>query len=120
MFEIKQQTRARQITDGLSHTFMMTEVAGRPQHWQAGQRVPTGEPVDSAWANPLGMGCLLDGDGTAILQQDNEYQIYSFHPGGANFVFADGHVELFDETTDPRIILAIMTPNRKELEINVH
>ena len=114
VFEIKEQTRVRQITDGLSHTFMMTEVAGRPQHWQAGTLAAADEPVECAWANPLGMGCILDGDGSTILQQDNDHQIYSFHPGGVNFVFADGHVEMLDAQTDPRIILAIMTPNRDD------
>jgi prepilin-type N-terminal cleavage/methylation domain-containing protein len=31
--ELSYHTKASQVTDGMSHTLMMTEVAGRPQHW---------------------------------------------------------------------------------------
>ncbi len=50
--EFKLQTRASQITDGLSHTFMMAEVAGRPEHWHMGTRSPEGEPLAGGWSSP--------------------------------------------------------------------
>ncbi len=116
VFEIREQTRARQITDGLSHTFMMTEAAGRPQHWQAGNHTTLGEPLECAWANPLGMGIFINGDaGGSVLQQDNNHQIYSFHSSGVNFLFADGHVDLIPSEADARLILALMTPSRGEI-----
>jgi prepilin-type processing-associated H-X9-DG protein/prepilin-type N-terminal cleavage/methylation domain-containing protein len=115
VFRIKEQMRANQITDGLSHTFMMAEVAGRPQHWRLGERVTIDEPLACAWANPLGMGCLIKGDGDQIMQQDNAYQVYGFHPAGVNFLFADGHVEHLSTLTEPRIILALLTPDQGEV-----
>ncbi len=114
-FEMKEQTRARQVTDGLSHTFILAEDAGRPQRWQVGIHTGTNEPLDCAWASPMGMGFTLRGEGLPILQQDNDHAIYSFHPEGVNFLFADGHVAFLEESTEPRIIVAIMTPNGGEV-----
>ena len=110
------QTRAMQITDGLSHTFMMTEVAGRPEHWQMGAHIEKGEPLSSSWADPYGATFDIKGfiteDRYCIIQCDNDGEIYSFHPGGVNFLFADGHVTFVSPETDPRVILAQMTPDK--------
>jgi prepilin-type processing-associated H-X9-DG protein len=114
-FRIEEKLRASQITDGLSHTLMMTEVAGRPLHWQRGSHVGTNEPLSCAWANPMGMACLIQGNGEHILQEDNAYHIYSFHPVGVNFLFADGHVMHLNGLTEPRIILAMLTPSHGEI-----
>jgi prepilin-type processing-associated H-X9-DG protein len=115
VFRIKEQMRAAQITDGLSKTFMMTEVAGRPQRWQRGLRTELNEPLPCAWANPRGMGCLIDGVSSQIMQQDNHHQIYSFHPDGVNYLFADGHVEFLEASTEVRVILTFLTPAGGEL-----
>jgi prepilin-type N-terminal cleavage/methylation domain-containing protein/prepilin-type processing-associated H-X9-DG protein len=117
VFEIKEQTRARQVTDGLSHTFMMTEVSGRPEHWQAGIRTGKDEPLRCAWANPLAMGIKLKGNANTkqLIGVDNDHQIYSFHAAGANFVFADGHVDLLGTEAEPRLLLSLMTPSQGEL-----
>jgi prepilin-type processing-associated H-X9-DG protein len=107
--------RAAQITDGLSRTFMLTEVSGRPARWQMGVRTGLGEPLPAAWADPstvLRIRGVSDPPGRCLLQCDNHDEIYSFHPSGVNFLFADGHVEHLDESTEPRIILALMTPNQ--------
>src|SRR3990172_3791027 len=96
LVELAVQTKAAQITDGLAHTIMMTEVAGRPQHWENGVRTARLEPLASAWADP---GCALfdirgiatEGEKCAIgcaNTSEEDGEIYSFHTGGANFVFA--------------------------------
>ncbi len=36
-------------------------------------------------------------------------QVYSFHPGGANFVFADGSVHLLKEGMNIRVLAALIT-----------
>ena len=109
------QMRAAQITDGLSHTFMLTEVAGRPDHYRMGVRYPPGEPLESAWADPYAafqISGFGDQSPKCLLQCDNAGEIYSFHPSGVNFLFADGHVECLDGDTDPRVIVALLTPNQ--------
>jgi prepilin-type processing-associated H-X9-DG protein/prepilin-type N-terminal cleavage/methylation domain-containing protein len=116
VMELARQTRAAQITDGLSHTFMMTEAAGRPEHWQMGVRMPELEPLNSAWADPWTAlrikGTLMADGQKCVFQCGNAGEIYSFHPEGVNFLFADGHVEFLPAETDPHVIVALMTPNQ--------
>lgn len=110
--------RAAQIKDGLSHTLMLVEVAGRPDHYRLGHRHPIGEPLESAWADPF---TTLRIDGTrvsdeseerCVLQCDNDDEIYSFHPAGINCLFADGHVTQLSPSIDQRLVLALITPDR--------
>lgn len=116
--ELTQHTKASQITDGLSHTLMMTEVAGRPQHWENGLRTGRHEPLPSAWADPScalfdirgiateGQKCALQCANTS----ESDGEIYSFHDAGANAVFADGHVTFLSAELDPRLLFAFVTP----------
>ena len=39
----------------------------------------------------------------------NHQQIYSFHPGGANAVFADGSVHFLQEGISIRVLAALVT-----------
>jgi prepilin-type processing-associated H-X9-DG protein/prepilin-type N-terminal cleavage/methylation domain-containing protein len=107
--------RAAQVTDGLARTFILTEVAGRPARWEKGVHTGLGEPLVAAWADPstvVRVSGISTPTGVCLLQCDNHGEIYSFHPGGVNFLFADGHVEFLDAGTEPRLILALMTPDR--------
>lgn len=115
--ELARQVRAADISDGLSHTFMLTEVAGRPQRWQGGAWTGVNEPLNAAWSDPrtiLQIEGVSTGNRTCLLQCDNSNEIYSFHPSGVNFLFADGHVELATKETDPRVILAWVSYNRAD------
>ncbi|HEY1601864.1 MAG TPA: DUF1559 domain-containing protein [Pirellulales bacterium] len=116
--ELKKQTKASDITDGLSHTFALTEVAGRPQRWQNGSWTGLNEPLNAAWADPrtvLQINGVPGPDGNpCLLQCDNSTEIYSFHPAGVNFLFADGHVQTVPAGTDPRVILAWLSPNQAD------
>ncbi len=110
--EFSRRLRAAEVIDGLSHTFLLTEVAGRPQRWQMGVRTKAGEPLHSAWAD-LGTQLRINGisspTGRCLLQCDNDDEIYSFHPGVIIFLFADGHIEIVRTETDARVILAWLT-----------
>jgi prepilin-type processing-associated H-X9-DG protein/prepilin-type N-terminal cleavage/methylation domain-containing protein len=116
--ELQRRLKASDITDGLAHTFMLTESAGHPQRWQNGSWTGIGEPLDAAWANPtsaLDIDSVNGPNGVCIMQCDNSGAIYSFHPTGVNFLFADGHVEMVSAATDPRVILAWLSPNRADV-----
>lgn len=99
---------AADITDGLSNTLMVVEIAGRPQHWRDGYRDVAGEPLDRPWCDPRSVQ-MLDAD--ELVQGDNARGLYSFHPSGVNVLYADGHVVTFASSIDPKIVLSAMTPN---------
>jgi prepilin-type processing-associated H-X9-DG protein/prepilin-type N-terminal cleavage/methylation domain-containing protein len=114
--DFSRRTRAAQVTDGLTHTLMLAEASGRPDHYRMGERCFTGEPLESAWADPFiafAVSGFDEGDGAkrCVMQCDNDDEIYSFHPAGANFLFADGHVAVFSADTEARLVLALVTPS---------
>ncbi len=117
------------IVDGLSHTFLLGEDAGRPQWWtkaglQSGsdtpanstnQAVTSGVVANSGWADPLSH-CPVDGftadgmnGGTVVINATNNHELWSFHPGGVNTAFGDGSVHFIAETTDSTIVVALVT-----------
>jgi prepilin-type N-terminal cleavage/methylation domain-containing protein/prepilin-type processing-associated H-X9-DG protein len=111
LMEFSTHRRAADITDGASNTFILTEVAGRPERWQKGIHTGISEPLPSAWADPRTALQLESRDGRAM-QRDNEDEIYSFHPNCVNFLFADGHVQTVASNVDLRIVVAWLTPDK--------
>jgi prepilin-type processing-associated H-X9-DG protein len=110
--------RPRDIKDGLSSTMAFAEAAGRPQHWSMGKRTRKYEPLVSAWADPW-IALRIKGSITPDQQRcvfgcDNDGEIYGFHPGGVNLLFADGHVDFVSADADPRLILGFVTPDQND------
>ena len=109
-------THLRDITDGTSNTLLLVEDAGRPRFWHAGHAGPDESVYGCPWtgdANPvLVMGATADGlhqPGPCALNCSNDDEIYSFHPGGANAVFADGSVHFLRASMDIRTLAALVT-----------
>lgn len=101
----------RSITDGLSNTFMVGEaVASQDLHGAA-------LFADGDWAScnaPLNY-FIFNADDAAL--QDNWYDLRGFrslHPGGAQFVFADGSVHFIPEGVDHQTYRAFATRNGGE------
>ena len=45
----------------------------------------------------------------------NNNEIYSFHVGGANFVYGDGSVKFCSETLHPDVFVALFTANAGDM-----
>jgi prepilin-type N-terminal cleavage/methylation domain-containing protein/prepilin-type processing-associated H-X9-DG protein len=115
-----------QITDGLSNTVLVTEDANRPEYWVKGKRVTDRVPpfggdgpgvaTGGVWADHqkgFGIeGTTPDGNtliGECAINCNNAYEIYAFHPGGANAAMADGSVRFLRESISIRTLAALCT-----------
>jgi prepilin-type N-terminal cleavage/methylation domain-containing protein/prepilin-type processing-associated H-X9-DG protein len=112
-----EMTCVSQILDGTSNTVMLTEDAGRPQLWRAGKRV-SGQPlvVGGPW-EAFFSGFVVRGSGgkdlsspgSCAINCTNDREVYSFHPGGANAVFADGSVRFLKADMSIKVLAALVT-----------
>jgi prepilin-type N-terminal cleavage/methylation domain-containing protein/prepilin-type processing-associated H-X9-DG protein len=112
--------RIAAITDGTSNTLLLAEDAGREQLYQMGAVVP-GTPIGN-WANP-GNEIFISGfdpitmkvPGPCAINCTNDKEVYSFHTGVAQVVFADGSVRQLDSSLNINILVALMTRAQGEV-----
>jgi prepilin-type N-terminal cleavage/methylation domain-containing protein/prepilin-type processing-associated H-X9-DG protein len=108
-------TRLADVTDGASHTILVTECAGRPELWRAHRPVSGMYAPGGAWVGGtliFGQGSTADGTtkpGPCAINCTNDREAYSFHAGGVNAVFADGSVHFLKEEMDIRIFARLVT-----------
>jgi prepilin-type N-terminal cleavage/methylation domain-containing protein/prepilin-type processing-associated H-X9-DG protein len=97
------------VRDGLSRSFMVFEVAGRPTMYRAGEKLG-GNHEGAHWAS--------DGSSTNIRRICNERQIvncenifgvYSFHPDGCNYAYGDGAVRYHTIDMSPEAWMSLFT-----------
>jgi prepilin-type N-terminal cleavage/methylation domain-containing protein/prepilin-type processing-associated H-X9-DG protein len=116
VMELNVLTPIAAVTDGASNTILLTEDAGRPRLWLAGQAVADQAIAGCGWCgfnNPLTIrGSTPDGvghPGQYAINCTNDTELYSFHPGGANAVFADGSVHFLRANVSIKVIAALVT-----------
>jgi prepilin-type N-terminal cleavage/methylation domain-containing protein/prepilin-type processing-associated H-X9-DG protein len=111
-----------EIRDGTSNTFVLSEVAGRPDLWRAGRQIDTGVQNDGGWADDsneyITHGFTRDGmtsPGNCHTNCSNNNEVYSFHQGGANHVFADGSVRFVRESMSIQLFVRLITRSGNDL-----
>lgn len=117
-------TRIREVSDGMTKTFLVVEAAGRPFTYRLGKQVsnPLGLVFNAqgvGWADSLGPFKIdpMKPDGTkgaapntgVPFNVSNEGEGYSFHPGGMNVVMGDASTRFLEETIDLRVFCAMIT-----------
>lgn len=117
-----EQTSMKDIYDGMTHTLLLVECAGRPHLYRmgkfiAGERVRGGGWMDARNAFSI-QGSTYDGlpgSGPCAMNCTNDREIYSFHPFGANFLFADSSVRFLPKRLPMNIIAKLVTRNGGEI-----
>lgn len=117
------------IRDGSSQTIMIVECAGRPTVFRVRTPRPElGNDQGICWADSEGPFSLdgtsadggVEGGGPALgahhsMNRRNDNEPYSFHSGGAQFLFADGHVSFIQESIDIVSFAGLITRGGGEL-----
>ena len=116
----------KQITDGLSHTLLVAEMAGRPSQWIRGRKQSDNSGLQFPnWWGPWASynssifktwsddGLTPGGFGT--INCNNSWGIYAFHPHGANVLFVDGSVHHLIVGLDRDVFAGLVTRAGKEI-----
>jgi prepilin-type N-terminal cleavage/methylation domain-containing protein/prepilin-type processing-associated H-X9-DG protein len=133
MFQVDKKTRIADVTDGLSNTIMMPEIAGRPFVWQAGKKITgiqtyhngsggwndatcsnaslNGSAADGLYAsNPCAaQPCPKPATRTCVINCSNDLGLYSFHTGVVNVGMGDGSVRTLASSANPFFVAALVT-----------
>ncbi|HJZ54523.1 MAG TPA: DUF1559 domain-containing protein [Gemmataceae bacterium] len=138
-------SRLADITDGTSQTILLAEDAGRTEATLAPYPDPTGDNSFGStlrkfwrWAeqdNGFGVSGFTTGPGNKVINNNptpyggpptcqwnasgsncgpND-EIFSFHPGGAQVVFADGHVAFLRDSTDNAQVRYMVTASEGDI-----
>jgi prepilin-type N-terminal cleavage/methylation domain-containing protein/prepilin-type processing-associated H-X9-DG protein len=121
------------VTDGLSNTILLGEVAGKPNWYVRGQLIPIPAPFQpvlegGGWGDlMIGIDNWLVGSDTNCTTQspsglatvigacnrrfsgEELSGLYSFHTGGVNILLGDGSVRFLANATDPLVVLQLIT-----------
>jgi prepilin-type N-terminal cleavage/methylation domain-containing protein len=112
----------RKMTDGLSKTFMFFECGGRPNEYFRSEDRGEPDPLSQMhwqWADANAYGiwkpdaeCGL----STVMNCTNWDNIYSFHPGGAVFLFGDGACDFVSENIDVDPFVSLFTAAAGDLD----
>jgi prepilin-type N-terminal cleavage/methylation domain-containing protein/prepilin-type processing-associated H-X9-DG protein len=108
--------RLADVTDGTSGTLLLVESAGRPRRWELGRLVPDAVTLGGPWssaANALAVRGFAGAGGPdtapCALNCTNDGEVYGFHTGGANVLFADGSARFLNEGLALRTLAHLVT-----------
>ena len=114
-FIYKKEFQRKDIVDGTSHTFFVGEDKDGLNKWTAGMRFATFRTTANPVDTPKGGGYTWTD--TASITQPVVYNgaFGSFHKGGANFAFGDGHVVFIVDSIANNLYQALSTRANKEV-----
>lgn len=126
MIRVNSMLSFSECSDGLSNTLIVAEDSGRPTRYRTKGKSVAGSCSGAGWTDRdsefVTDGYTLDGTtnpGSYAINVTNDNEIYSFHPGGASVLFADGSVHFLPDTTDIRIVARLITVSANEASVKI-
>ena len=121
LIQFNKARRFRDCTDGTTNTAIVWEDAGRIDRWELGKKIQGVFSSGGAWADMQTEfyihGSNLDGSGgRCAINCTNDNEVYSFHPGGAHALVADGSVQFISENADFGVIAGYVSAGGGEVD----
>ncbi len=121
VLETNRTTKFTEIYDGTSNTLMVAEAADRPNRWEAGRLIAI-NVSGGGWASSEASFEVHGADretgavspGPCVVNCTNANEIYSFHNGGANTVFADASARFLSANISASTMVALVTKNGRD------
>lgn len=121
--------RFAEVTDGTTNTIAVVECSARPVvYWNGRVQSALSNDQGISWADSEGPfsvdgassdgsqeGCLPVNGCDETMNRRNNNEVYSFHIGGGNFLFADGRVQFVSENLDFYTFAALSTKSAGEV-----
>jgi prepilin-type processing-associated H-X9-DG protein len=131
VLNVDERVSVSKIGDGTTRTIIIGEMAGRPSHYIGpGLTGPLNLTGKGMWADDDAMSISLKGSnyvdptnpgawtetsfGPCPMNCTNKSELYSFHRGGANVVFADGSAFMLRQDIDIDVLANLVTRNGGE------
>ena len=131
LFYRNSRTKIADVTDGTSQTIAIGERSHNLSYvtWTArsingwlgktslleGGTDQFNPSPEECWTQVLGPAGLVDGSRTINNPEAHVEDYWSYHPGGANFLFADGSVHFLKNGISPFVYRALATRNGREV-----
>jgi hypothetical protein len=135
MFQADKKTKISEVSDGLSNTIMMPEIAGRPRLFRSIGEDPAlrtywngsggwndstcsnaslaGSPADGSYAaNPCtAQPCAkpTSANRVCVINCSNDLGLFSFHVGVCNAAMGDGSVRVINANAAPALVAGLVT-----------
>lgn len=106
IFHLNRSLAFRDITDGLSNTFLVGE------RWSKWVYSTWTGVVPGGWHAPARVVAIASDEFPPNSEENVEHQTHNFssyHPAGTNFLLSDGHVQMITETIDLSVYAALCT-----------
>ncbi|VTS04548.1 DUF1559 family PulG-like putative transporter [Tuwongella immobilis] len=111
LLQLDSRATKEDCQDGLSNTIVMAEDAGRTTRFDLGKQIPGRFSSGGAWLD-YHAEFTVDGyasNGACAVNCTNDNEIYSFHPGGAQILRADGSVTFLRRSISPGVLAAAIS-----------
>jgi prepilin-type N-terminal cleavage/methylation domain-containing protein/prepilin-type processing-associated H-X9-DG protein len=102
-------TRVDDVKDGMATTFMLTEDAGRPDLYVDGTWSGGFQTGGDFWAEPAHTFWIDVWCRNQFFNCSNGNELYTFHPGGGNYLFGDGSVRMLPFNINKFVFKALLT-----------
>ena len=112
--------KLKNTTDGTSQTMMWFETGGAPVKYKNGQLDLSAQNAGetegaSSWADFSNWYVIHNNCGDSFFNCNNNEEIYSFHNGGAFFVFGDGAVHFISTDINPDVFVSLFTRDANDI-----